>query len=135
MQVRLLRPVKDPSGESDVDIPAGTVLTVCDMTVETLDYGASFSVTADEVELCPPSFEDLGFEEWELTGGGHAYGLDLHDGRQILCTDAGGNKLPEDGGGVLVGIYGDDEADHELIAYPYDMALRAIREIISAVLV
>ena len=133
MQVRLLRPVKDPSGETDEEIPAGTVLTVLDMTVETLDQAVSFGVQAEEVEPLPPSFADLGFEDWELDGGGHAYGLELADGRYLLATDAGGTKLPSAGDGVLVGIYGDDDVEPEIIAYPYESALRAIGEIIASV--
>ena len=135
MRVRLTRDIPDPAGESDEPIPAGTIVEVHDLTVETLDGGFCFSVTAASVEAVLPNFEDLGFERWKMDGGAVAYGMDLSDsGRYILVTDACGN-LPADKGEVLVGIYDpDDDAQSEVCSYPsIEAAIRALQPVLAAV--
>ena len=132
MRARLTRPVRDPSGETDEAIPAGTEVNVEDMTVELLTGGCGFSVTASEVEILPPTFEDLGFKVWEMEGGGMAYGVLTPDG-YILVTDAGGSKLPEDDDPVLVGIYGDN-TEPEMTTYGNsEYAIHQLKKIVTPI--
>jgi hypothetical protein len=132
MRVRLTRDVKDPSGETDEVIPAGTVLNVADLSVSSLTGGYCFSVTAEEVEIIPPTFEDLGFTVWEMDGGGMAYGLAVPDG-YILVTDAGGSKLPEDDDPVLVGIYGAN-SEPEITTYgTSEYAIHELKKIVTSI--
>jgi hypothetical protein len=94
MKARLLKDIRDPTGETDEVIPAGTIVEVVELTVE--NNGNCFPLEAYDAEIILPTFDDLGFEVWGTGGGSAAYGLKLPDGRTILLTNVDGNWIPDE---------------------------------------
>jgi hypothetical protein len=57
MKARLLKDIRDPTGETDEVIPAGTIVEVIELTVE--NNGNCFPLEAHEAEILLPTFDDL----------------------------------------------------------------------------
>lgn len=117
MKARLLKDIRDPTGETDESIPAGTIVNVVEVTAELPD-GNCFALEADDAEVLPPTFEDLGFEIWGMGAGNAAYGLNLANGDHILVTEATGCWIPQEDGPVLVGIYDGNREAKSVKEYP-----------------
>jgi len=129
VKARLLKDIRDPTGETDESIPAGTIVNVVEVTAETKD-GTCFPLEAEHVEILPPTFEELGFEIWGMGAGNAAYGLNLANGDYVLATEATGCWIPEDdGGSVLVGIYDSNREAKSVKEYPTPEA--AVRVLIN----
>jgi hypothetical protein len=117
VKARLLKDIRDPTGETDESIPAGTIVNVVEVTAETKD-GTCFPLEVEHVEILPPTFEDLGLEIWGMGAGNAAYGLNLANGDHILVTEATGCWIPQDDGPVLVGIYDGNREAKSVMEYP-----------------
>ena len=128
MKARLLKDIRDPTGETDEVIPAGTIVEVVDLTVD--HDGTCFPLEAKEAEILLPTFDDLGFEVWGTGGGSTAYGLKLPEGKTILITNIDGNWIPDedDDQPVLVGTYSESGESESVLTYPTCIsAILAIR--------
>lgn len=128
MKARLLKDIRDPTGETDEVIPAGTIVEVVDLTVDS--DGTCFPLEAKDVEMLLPNFDDLGFAIWGTGGDSAAYGLKLPDGRTILVTNLDGNWIPDDDDDqpVLVGIYNENGESESIESYAStSVALLSIR--------
>jgi hypothetical protein len=128
MKARLLKDIRDPTGETDEVIPAGTIVEVVELTVE--HAGTCFPLEAHDAEILLPTFDDLGFEVWGTGGGSAAYGLRLPDGKTILVTNVDANWIPDedDDQAVLVGIYNENGESESVLTYPAcSAAILAIR--------
>jgi len=119
MQARLLKDMRDPTGETDEVIPAGTIVKVVELTVEGAG-GNCFPLEAAEAEILLPTFDELGFEVWGTGNGSVAYGRNLPEGRSVLVTNTDGNWIPDedDDEAVLVGIYNENGESESVQAYP-----------------
>ena len=122
MKARILKDIRDPTGETDEVIPAGTIVEVVELTVD--HDGTCFPLEAKEAEILLPTFDDLGFEVWGTGGGSTAYGLKLPDGRTILVTNSDGNWIPDEDDDlpVLVGTYNDSGESESVLTYPSSTA-------------
>ena len=128
MKARLLKDIRDPTGETDEVIPAGTIVEVVELTVE--NNGTCFPLEAHEAEILLPTFDDLGFEVWGTGAGSAAYGLKLPDGRTILVTNVDGNWIPDEDTdeAILVGTYNQNGESESVLTYPTcTAAILAIR--------
>ena len=128
MKARLVKDIRDPTGETDEVIPAGTIVEVVELTVE--NNGTCFPLEAQEAEILLPTFDDLGFEVWGTGGGSAAYGLKLPDGRTILVTNVDGNWIPDEDTDepILVGTYNQSGESESVLTYPTcTAAILAIR--------
>jgi hypothetical protein len=128
MKARLLKDIRDPTGETDEVLQAGTIVEVVELTVE--HAGTCFPLEAREAEIILPTFDDLGFEVWGTGGGSAAYGLKLPDGRTILVTNVDGTWIPDEDSdeAVLVGTYNQSGESESVLTYPaISAAILAIR--------
>jgi hypothetical protein len=91
MKARLLKEIRDPTGETDEVIPAGTIVEVVELTVD--HDGTCFPLEAREAEILLPTFDDLGFEVWG-TGGGSAAYVEVAVGRLSDQRHKQGGQVP-----------------------------------------
>jgi hypothetical protein len=117
MKARLLKDIRDPTGQTDEVIPAGTIVKVIEFTAE--HAGNCFPLEAHEAEILLPTFDDLGFDVCGTGNGGAAYRRKLPDGRTALVTNTDGNWIPDEDReeAVLVGIYNQNGESESVQSY------------------